>query len=209
MLKPNIMIFFFFFQAEDGIRDKLVTGVQTCALPISFLPLRHAREEKVTLTTRRDGHDTVVGHQAPRDRSRLFLQKSVDAVEPQFNRAEPGLAVGVQGGPEVCLFRGGLVDAGSKARGLERRGLRCAARLKQGDCRAGATGRLEKTSSFHGASSGGVRQRLAARRVSPERPPPARAHPPPLGFSFSADLCSSCVQPSNSASAVLPSYLSS
>src|SRR5687767_15459258 len=29
----------FFFQAEDGIRDKLVTGVQTCALPIC---LRHA-----------------------------------------------------------------------------------------------------------------------------------------------------------------------
>src|SRR2546425_8710331 len=27
--------FYFFFQAEDGIRDKLVTGVQTCALPIS------------------------------------------------------------------------------------------------------------------------------------------------------------------------------
>src|SRR5207249_5595675 len=28
--------FFFFFQAEDGIRDRNVTGVQTCALPISF-----------------------------------------------------------------------------------------------------------------------------------------------------------------------------
>src|SRR2546425_11873288 len=28
------LCFFFFFQAEDGIRDKLVTGVQTCALPI-------------------------------------------------------------------------------------------------------------------------------------------------------------------------------
>src|SRR6266446_4568872 len=28
------MIFFFFFQAEDGIRDYKVTGVQTCALPI-------------------------------------------------------------------------------------------------------------------------------------------------------------------------------
>src|SRR5256884_1266409 len=27
---------FFFFQAEDGIRDVAVTGVQTCALPISF-----------------------------------------------------------------------------------------------------------------------------------------------------------------------------
>src|SRR3989441_2996710 len=30
----DILFFFFFFQAEDGIRDKLVTGVQTCALPI-------------------------------------------------------------------------------------------------------------------------------------------------------------------------------
>src|SRR6266850_561076 len=29
------MFFFFFFQAEDGIRDYKVTGVQTCALPIS------------------------------------------------------------------------------------------------------------------------------------------------------------------------------
>ena len=28
------LIFFFFFQAEDGIRDYKVTGVQTCALPI-------------------------------------------------------------------------------------------------------------------------------------------------------------------------------
>src|SRR5687768_17705126 len=30
-----IFFFFFFFQAEDGIRDVAVTGVQTCALPIS------------------------------------------------------------------------------------------------------------------------------------------------------------------------------
>src|SRR5690625_6519230 len=29
------MRYFFFFQAEDGIRDGHVTGVQTCALPIS------------------------------------------------------------------------------------------------------------------------------------------------------------------------------
>src|SRR3712207_6919002 len=32
-------IVFFFFQAEDGIRDIGVTGVQTCALPISLPPL--------------------------------------------------------------------------------------------------------------------------------------------------------------------------
>src|SRR2546422_6405383 len=30
------MCVFFFFQAEDGIRDVAVTGVQTCALPISL-----------------------------------------------------------------------------------------------------------------------------------------------------------------------------
>src|SRR5437667_3609472 len=30
-----LVLFFFFFQAEDGIRDRDVTGVQTCALPIS------------------------------------------------------------------------------------------------------------------------------------------------------------------------------
>src|SRR6266487_5400774 len=29
-----LLYFFFFFQAEDGIRDGRVTGVQTCALPI-------------------------------------------------------------------------------------------------------------------------------------------------------------------------------
>src|SRR2546427_2264366 len=43
--------FFFFFQAEDGIRDLTVTGVQTCALPISWQLKRKQdesmREEKV------------------------------------------------------------------------------------------------------------------------------------------------------------------
>src|SRR2546426_11654993 len=33
----NALFLFFFFQAEDGIRDYKVTGVQTCALPICFL----------------------------------------------------------------------------------------------------------------------------------------------------------------------------
>src|SRR2546428_6728492 len=32
----QVVMFFFFFQAEDGIRDLIVTGVQTCALPISL-----------------------------------------------------------------------------------------------------------------------------------------------------------------------------
>ena len=33
--RMDVIIIFFFFQAEDGIRDIGVTGVQTCALPIS------------------------------------------------------------------------------------------------------------------------------------------------------------------------------
>src|SRR2546425_1353272 len=39
-----MLLFFFFFQAEDGIRDKLVTGVQTCALPIWSRSLTASRE---------------------------------------------------------------------------------------------------------------------------------------------------------------------
>src|SRR2546426_11091328 len=38
-------MYFFFFQAEDGIRDYKVTGVQTCALPISFATRAGARGE--------------------------------------------------------------------------------------------------------------------------------------------------------------------
>src|SRR5688572_31410263 len=34
LIKSSSRIMFFFFQAEDGIRDLTVTGVQTCALPI-------------------------------------------------------------------------------------------------------------------------------------------------------------------------------
>src|SRR5438034_7223069 len=33
-MRHCFFVFFFFFQAEDGIRDHCVTGVQTCALPI-------------------------------------------------------------------------------------------------------------------------------------------------------------------------------
>src|SRR5207244_5056075 len=33
----DFFVYVFFFQAEDGIRDDLVTGVQTCALPISIM----------------------------------------------------------------------------------------------------------------------------------------------------------------------------
>src|SRR5687767_8860217 len=55
----------FFFQAEDGIRDKLVTGVQTCALPISDArPLFLRQFSQVSA-----GRDLASGH----DRELLYL----------------------------------------------------------------------------------------------------------------------------------------
>src|SRR5579862_9288247 len=42
----DVYVFFFFFQAEDGIRDGTVTGVQTCALPISGKLLSPAKRRK-------------------------------------------------------------------------------------------------------------------------------------------------------------------
>src|SRR3989440_9150078 len=41
--------FFFFFQAEDGIRDLIVTGVQTCALPISMIAMALALDPKLVI----------------------------------------------------------------------------------------------------------------------------------------------------------------
>src|SRR5207244_6453363 len=50
---PCIKIFFgyfvfFFFQAEDGIRDDLVTGVQTCALPILLVAPSFENESSIS-----------------------------------------------------------------------------------------------------------------------------------------------------------------
>src|SRR5690349_24097404 len=55
------LFFFFFFQAEDGIRDLYVTGVQTCALPISVPQLRpQGRSEG-------DAAEAAEGRALPRD----------------------------------------------------------------------------------------------------------------------------------------------
>src|SRR5258708_40195974 len=51
--------FFFFFQAEDGIRDDLVTGVQTCALPIYFYRQQVGNNARILIL---DNHDDFGGH---------------------------------------------------------------------------------------------------------------------------------------------------
>src|SRR3989440_1599207 len=59
-----VLFFFFFFQAEDGIRDLIVTGVQTCALPISghveFLRIGRDRRPHERSMARREGLETVL-----------------------------------------------------------------------------------------------------------------------------------------------------
>src|SRR2546425_12062139 len=65
--------FFFFFQAEDGIRDKLVTGVQTCALPIC------------------PAADDRRGEQAPRPARLRRRLRRVPAAHGEGVRCVPGL----------------------------------------------------------------------------------------------------------------------
>src|SRR5260370_37904401 len=50
-----VQVIFFFFQAEDGIRDSSVTGVQTCALPISQQGLGDQGREHVLRNTGNGG----------------------------------------------------------------------------------------------------------------------------------------------------------
>src|SRR2546429_6990728 len=73
--------FFFFFQAEDGIRDVAVTGVQTCALPIYFTNL----QRQVTFGTSDVGKPKS---QAARARlSNLNPDIQIDAIEAQLTSA--------------------------------------------------------------------------------------------------------------------------
>src|SRR5256884_2940724 len=62
--------FFFFFQAEDGIRDVAVTGVQTCALPISGVPVPR-------LSLRRGAALRRYGRQRPPGRARGCERRGV------------------------------------------------------------------------------------------------------------------------------------
>src|SRR2546426_7784498 len=80
---PVIRRFFFFFQAEDGIRDYKVTGVQTCALPIFDPRLfllsgsdRDRPDRAGAGTGRRDGRVTSPGRARSLDRKSTRLNSS-------------------------------------------------------------------------------------------------------------------------------------
>src|SRR3989441_9282044 len=104
--RADSIVFFFFFQAEDGIRDKLVTGVQTCALPISRrIPSRTAKEYGVPVLGEieidpriRIGGDTgkpvaLGGESAPAAKSIYAMARAVTARLEKVGAAAAGPAV--------------------------------------------------------------------------------------------------------------------
>src|SRR2546422_7187125 len=62
-------LLFFFFQAEDGIRDVAVTGVQTCALPIW-------RAQSASLRARRETRPPESGRETAAAPPRLFSRQA-------------------------------------------------------------------------------------------------------------------------------------
>src|SRR5216683_5953632 len=86
---------FFFFQAEDGIRDLIVTGVQTCALPISPL----AREEVADRAAQAVVRD-IVG---------AMRERGIEAAQPLVFTAGAGLEARDSIG-DAMLDRGVVAD---------------------------------------------------------------------------------------------------
>src|SRR2546422_8177266 len=87
-VSTSVFCIFFFFQAEDGIRDVAVTGVQTCALPISD---QHARPPGGSAVGRRgrSRRPALPHHRQPRpERARLRRQGDGDpeAGRPRADR---------------------------------------------------------------------------------------------------------------------------
>src|SRR5256885_7275085 len=70
---------FFFFQAEDGIRDYKVTGVQTCALPISSAPSSHHRQRSSSIQIRATDDDCDTGAKMVRTISRVLAGRARSA----------------------------------------------------------------------------------------------------------------------------------
>src|SRR5205809_7913424 len=88
------LFFLFFFQAEDGIRDVAVTGVQTCALPISsfgehglLLPKLPAETSLEAVAVQSDGKIVVAGDVADNSGTQLLVArfKSNGALDPDFS----------------------------------------------------------------------------------------------------------------------------
>src|SRR5207248_4374684 len=105
---------FFFFQAEDGIRDRTVTGVQTCALPIFEL-----------------GRGERCGRRKPGEEALEIRDDGVDAGLLEHDLADPH-------GVGLARAAPGQVAGSARERSEERRvGKEWRARWARGYCRIG------------------------------------------------------------------------
>src|SRR6266496_6280616 len=99
-----LICFFFFFQAEDGIRDLYVTGVQTCALPIyghRHLPVRSDAEQAVRPGMEDGAHvveaDAGVGDVERPRRRRSDVVEKYGPQRGQTHAVERRAGLGVEG----------------------------------------------------------------------------------------------------------------
>src|SRR5260370_22285720 len=87
---------FFFFQAEDGIRDSSVTGVQTCALPISVHLRRFAAPGQVARHALANGFDVRhfqlgnLGNQLPDRRVIIAIAMVEKMLDPRSEERRVG-----------------------------------------------------------------------------------------------------------------------
>src|SRR5699024_653505 len=97
-----ILYFFviFFFQAEDGIRDRNVTGVQTCALPISAEEVKVGAQILESLGLRERGLEIVSCPSC--GRAQVDVYKLADEVTAGLEGMEVPLRVAVMG----CVVNG-------------------------------------------------------------------------------------------------------
>src|SRR5207249_5112439 len=113
-----LFFFCFFFQAEDGIRDRNVTGVQTCALPILIdetvqLPISHQPEQLTARPSQPPRQHEVVVAPAPRAQPRVCLDE-----HPRVRSEERRVG-------KECRCGGGPAE-------YKKRGSRCWCRRRRG-----------------------------------------------------------------------------
>src|SRR2546427_1844430 len=89
LYRSVLFFFFFFFQAEDGIRDLTVTGVQTCALPISQDDISPAERERQAAQKQKQATLTDVLEKAG-DAYRKHLKASPQAIDYLKRRGVSG-----------------------------------------------------------------------------------------------------------------------
>src|SRR5690625_2653085 len=117
------LLFLFFFQAEDGIRDGHVTGVQTCALPISLTcPSRTASPCPIRSPGSRSAPRTACREQGdrPHDADCHILER-----EPEGRLQTPCVIVSILEDPDRVVERHEpltnqvVVDSAAEDRGPE------------------------------------------------------------------------------------------